>query len=379
MKKIFFMLIASATITACGQQQSSGAFSVSGKIVHVTAQKVLLQQIPFNGTAPVVVDSATLSSDGSYNLKSTAKEQSLYLVGVPNGPQAIFINDNNNIKINLDANNFKDPDIENSDATKNLYQFIDGYLQKDSVARVTFQQMDSLHQQNAGDSAMQLLQTQGENQVTALNEYIKNFVNTAKSPAAIHFAIAQALRTHSMPDSAILALANTASNRFKDHSGLATLKATLTTELAQQAQQPGYPLLNQPAPNLTMNDVNGKPVSINNFKGKYLLVDFWASWCGPCRQENPNVVAAYNKFKDKNFAILGVSLDEDKSSWIDAIKKDKLSWTQMSDLKQWESAAVNTYQFSGIPFNVLIDPQGKIIASSLRGPDLDNKLAEVLK
>ncbi len=109
------------------------------------------------------------------------------------------------------------------------------------------------------------------------------------------------------------------------------------------------------------------------------MVDFWASWCGPCRGENPNVVAAYNKYKDKNFTILGVSLDDDKSAWQQAVKKDGLTWNHMSDLKQWESAAVSTYQFNGIPFNVLIDPAGKIIATSLRGSDLDQKLAEVLK
>ena len=116
-----------------------------------------------------------------------------------------------------------------------------------------------------------------------------------------------------------------------------------------------------------MNDINGKPVSISDFKGKYVLIDFWASWCGPCRKENPNVVAAYNKYKDKNFTILGVSLDKDKDSWIQAIKNDNLAWTQMSDLKQWESAAVSTYKIQGIPFNVLIDPTGKVIAQELRG------------
>jgi len=124
--------------------------------------------------------------------------------------------------------------------------------------------------------------------------------------------------------------------------------------------------------------VNGKKISVSDFKGKYLLVDFWASWRGPCRQENPNVVAAYNKFKNKNFTILGVSLDEDKNAWLSAIKHDNLAWAQMSDLKQWQSAAIDAYRFNGIPFNVLIDPEGKIIAESLRGEMLEQKLSEVL-
>jgi thiol-disulfide isomerase/thioredoxin len=114
-------------------------------------------------------------------------------------------------------------------------------------------------------------------------------------------------------------------------------------------------------------------------RGKYVLVDFWASWCGPCRQENPNVVAAYSKYKDKNFTIMGVSLDKDKASWVQAIKADNLTWTQVSDLQYWNSAVVPLYSIEGIPFNVLVDPQGNIIASNLRGNGLMQKLDEVLK
>jgi peroxiredoxin len=132
------------------------------------------------------------------------------------------------------------------------------------------------------------------------------------------------------------------------------------------------------APELVLPDIDGKPVALSAFRGKYLLVDFWASWCGPCRQENPNVLKAYEAFKNKNFAILGVSLDKDKDAWQQAIREDKLGWTHVSDLKFWSSKAVETFKFEGIPFNVLIDPNGKIIAESLRGEDLENKLKEVL-
>jgi peroxiredoxin len=137
--------------------------------------------------------------------------------------------------------------------------------------------------------------------------------------------------------------------------------------------------VNMEAPDFTLPDPNGKMISLKSFRGKYVLVDFWASWCGPCRQENPTVVAAFNRFKDKNFTVLGVSLDDNKAKWLKAIQDDKLTWTHVSDLKQWESIVVPMYQIQGIPFNVLVDPNGKVIASELRGEDLEKTLSSVLK
>ena len=358
---------------ACKPQSGNGAFTVSGKVTHVQKQPVYLQYLPSDGSQVQVVDSSTLGADGSYKLKTVGKEEGLYFISVPSGVQSLFINDNDDITLNVDSLNARHPEVKGSDATTNLYKFIATFIQKDSAIGTAYQMA-----QTAPDSSKATAMANVQGQVKQLNDFIKRTVAETNSPALVQFALGQAASMQTMSFDDLYKLASDASSRFKQSNGLATLKARLQTAI-EGAKPKAYPLVGKPAPNLTMQDVNGKPVSISDFKGKYLLVDFWASWCGPCRQENPNVVAAYNQYKDKNFTILGVSLDDDKQAWMEAIKKDGLSWNHMSDLKQWESAAVNAYQFDGIPFNVLIDPQGTIIASSLRGPELEAKLAEVLK
>ncbi len=137
--------------------------------------------------------------------------------------------------------------------------------------------------------------------------------------------------------------------------------------------------IGQFAPEISLPSPDGKEIALSSLKGKLVLIDFWASWCGPCRKEMPNVVKIYSKFKNKGFEIYGVSLDQDKEKWMEAITKDGINWPQVSDLKYWDNVAAKIYNVQGIPYTVLIDKDGKIIAKNLRGQELEKKIAEVLK
>ena len=164
---------------------------------------------------------------------------------------------------------------------------------------------------------------------------------------------------------------NSFSSTVKNYPSAISFKADLET-----AKKTG---IGKIAMDFTQNDTLGNPVTMSSFRGKYLLIDFWASWCGPCRAENPNVVKVFNKFKDKGFHILGVSLDREgqKDKWLKAIHDDKLEWSHVSDLKFWDNAVSKQYGIKAIPQNLLLDPTGKIIGKNLRGEDLDKKLSEV--
>lgn len=383
--RTILLLLPFALAFSCSNTSSTSTsdVEVKGKLANAHGESVYLELLSAEAIKPV--DTALIDENGEFTITAPITEAGFYRLKISDKNFATLILDaGQHVTITGDAqdlgNTYK---VEGSADSKLFWELNQrsamNYRQRDSLQKLFQSFVASISlpgKQLVRKDSMRIdsMSNALEQPYTALinehNKYLQKFIESNPSSFASLAAIQQLpaeefLSTYIKLDEGLYA-------KYPNSSYIKSFHASVESQKKLT--------VGTPAPEITMNTPEGQPLSLSSLRGKVVLVDFWASWCGPCRAENPNVVKAYNKYKSKGFDIFSVSLDKDKDRWIAAIAKDGLAWkNHVCDFKHWQSPVVQLYNFNGIPYNVLIDKNGNIIAKNLRGEDLEKKLAEVLK
>lgn len=375
LKNVFLFLPLTILLACSNTGTSSTDLELKGKLSNSHGENIYLEQLTPEAVKPL--DTVQIDDKGEFTITAPVTETGFYRLKISENNFATLILDaGQHVMIQGDAQDLGNTyTVDGSPDSKLFWELnkrsADNYRKRDSLQK-TFQafvniaKMDSMRI----DSMSNVMEKPYKKLIETHNKYLQEFIQKNNSSFASLAAIQQLpaeefLPTYEKLDEGLM-------KKYPNSSYVKSFHANVETQKKLA--------IGTEAPEITMNTPEDKSLSLSSLRGKVVLVDFWASWCGPCRAENPNVVKAYNKYKDKGFDVFSVSLDKDKDKWMAAIAKDGLVWkNHVSDFKHWQSPVVQLYNFNGIPYNVLLDKKGNIIAKNLRGEDLEKKLAEILK
>ena len=362
MKKLFFSSF--LLISAAGLVRADRGFTVTGQLSHFKDSVIYMNYGPFAGSKTDTVK----VTNGTFVFKGSVSEPVPAMIFTPTFRVRIDLYvDNTAITIAGNADSMSSVKIKGNAAVDEFETF-NQTIQSNRQATIALFN-EAYNKKMAGDTAAAAkIQAQADKQYAHEHDIRLDFI---KSHPASFVSARELLQ---MTNNEFLA----ESKKLYAALDLKVQQSAQGREVADRIALLSKIETGRQALPFTQNNVDGKPVTLGSFQGKYVLLEFWASWCGPCRAENPNLRKQYQLYKDKGFEVVGVSLDHDKDAWVKAIEKDQLPWVHVSDLQGWKNAVSTSYGIMGVPANFLIDPQGKIVAQNLRGEALNKKLQEIL-
>lgn len=378
MKKFFPLLLLVLTI-ACVSCQPKNSYTITGTIAQADSGMVYL--VKPAGRSVEVLDSALVTEKGKFKFE-TKVAGATELVALRYNENTFFA------QFFLEPAKFKVS--ANADSLTMQHSVVEG-SENTTVFNTYLAEMyklsAELQKYNADYTAASVINNEEKKEEIRVNaeasqekfvSFSKDFIKEHRNSVVATFILQTQLLSRLSFAELTEAVNQLEGNAITNNPYFEQLTKALEEKKALEEAKAAV-AIGKEAPNFTLTTPDGKEVSLSDFRGKYVLLDFWASWCGPCRKENPNVVKAYQQFKNKNFAILAVSLDSDKAKWEEAIKKDGLTWTHVSDLQAWQNTAAKLYAIRSIPASFLIDPNGVIVAHDLRGEALFEQLNTLLK
>lgn len=386
MKKLVFLFLLSGLFFACDHTEKTDDekleenFTVSGHISGAENMQVYIDAPSDRGV--IKVANAPIDNKGDFKLRGNIPGMGYYVLRIGGGNDRaipITLVPKDHLKINCDLSEFTTkPNASNTSWSAGL----NGYLAELEKFRRTQDSIKTIADKLSKEKVNELFVAARQK----VDAYSRNYMlDHSDSPYNILLSMSLLPSTgfeEWNPDNlaAFEKVAQAFERKYPKENATSTMR-TQADQLRGQYEQ--FAAMNNgtiDAPEIAGETPKGKPIRLSDFRGKVVLIDFWASWCGPCRKENPNVVKAYKRFSNKGFTVFSVSLDTDAAAWKGAIQKDGLLWTShLSDLKGWESPVVQQYGFDGIPYTVLVNKEGKIIGTNLRGEKLEQKLETVLK